>query len=108
VAGLSTLSHNRQHFWKESHLKYVVKCGLCLYLQLLSGKFFLLKGIHLLIIVDIHSSKCEVIVAFVKFLSNLNFLDRFSKNPQISNFAKKKPPVGAEVFYVDGQTHDES
>jgi hypothetical protein len=33
----------------------------------------------------------------------LNFLGRFSKNIQISNF-KKILPVGAELFHVDGRT----
>ena len=31
------------------------------------------------------------------------FLDRFSKNTQISNFVKIGP-VGAELFHTDGQT----
>jgi hypothetical protein len=33
----------------------------------------------------------------------LNFLDRFLKNPPISNFMKIHP-VGAELFHADGQT----
>jgi hypothetical protein len=41
--------------------------------------------------------------------SVLNFLDRFSKNPQISNFIKIRP-VAAELLRADGQTdrHDEA
>ena len=37
------------------------------------------------------------------------FLDRFSKNPQISNFMKIRL-VGAELFHADGQRerHDET
>jgi hypothetical protein len=44
---------------------------------------------------------------------NLNFLERFSKNIQISNFTKIRP-VGTELLHVDGQTdrqtdrHDEA
>jgi hypothetical protein len=38
-----------------------------------------------------------------------NFLDRFSKNPEISNFTKIRP-VGGELFHADGRTekHDEA
>jgi len=37
------------------------------------------------------------------------FLDRFSKDTQISNFVKIRP-VGAELFHADGQTdrHDKA
>jgi hypothetical protein len=37
------------------------------------------------------------------FSWNLNILDKFSKNPQISNFMKIRP-VGAELFHADRQT----
>jgi len=40
---------------------------------------------------------------FWSILKNLNSLDRFSKNTQISSFTKICP-VGAELFHVDGQT----
>jgi hypothetical protein len=39
----------------------------------------------------------------VRFERNLNFLDSFPENIQISNFIKIRP-VGAELFHVDGQT----
>ena len=43
------------------------------------------------------------------FLSNLNFLDRFSKNAQLWNFVDVRH-VGAEVFHAEGRTdsHDEA
>ena len=37
------------------------------------------------------------------FDKNMNFLNRLSKNPQISNFMKIRP-VGAELFHADGRT----
>jgi len=39
----------------------------------------------------------------VRFQTNLNFPDRFSKNTQIPNFMKVRP-VGTKLFYADGQT----
>ena len=49
-------------------------------------------------------------VKYRLFLSDFNesFLDRFSKNTQISNVIKI-PPVVDELFHADGQTgrHDE-
>jgi hypothetical protein len=37
------------------------------------------------------------------FNETTNFLERFSKNTQISNFMKIRL-VGAELFHADGQT----
>jgi hypothetical protein len=39
----------------------------------------------------------------------MNFIDRFSKNPETSTFMKIRL-VGAELFHADGQTdrHDEA
>jgi predicted transcriptional regulator len=39
----------------------------------------------------------------VRLWGNLNFLNRFSKNTQISNLIKIRP-LGAELFHADGRT----
>jgi hypothetical protein len=39
-----------------------------------------------------------------QILINLNFLDRFQKNPQMPNFILKNPLVAAELFHEDRQT----
>ena len=43
------------------------------------------------------------------FIISLNFLDRFSKKQSILHFIKIHP-IGAELFYADGQTdmHEEA
>jgi hypothetical protein len=48
---------------------------------------------------NLHWFSCTVPVILVRF----NFLGRFSKYTQISNFTKIRP-VGAELFDVEGQT----
>jgi hypothetical protein len=52
----------------------------------------------------LRTSSCKVPVIILRFSSNLAFLDRFSKTPQMSNFIKLRP-LGAELFHADGQTH---
>jgi hypothetical protein len=50
---------------------------------------------------NVHWSSCRVPVILVRFYWKLNFLDRISRNTQISNLMKIRP-VGAE-FHVDGR-----
>jgi hypothetical protein len=42
-----------------------------------------------------------------EFNAFLNFLNKFSKNTQISNLMKIRP-VGAELFYADGRTYGQT
>ena len=52
---------------------------------------------------NVYWSSCKLPVMLVRFPRNLNSLNRFSKNIQISNFMKIRP-VGTELFHADGQT----
>ena len=58
---------------------------------------------------NVYWASCKVPVTPVRFQWNLNFLNRFSRNTQMSNFMKI-PPVGTELFHTDGRTerHDEA
>jgi hypothetical protein len=49
-------------------------------------------------------SLCKAAVIVVRFQTGVNFLDRFSKNTQTSNFIKIRP-VLAKLFHADWQTH---
>ena len=55
------------------------------------------------IIINVHKSARKLPSTVIVFQRNLNYLDRFSKYPKISNFMKIRQ-VGAELFHADGRT----
>jgi len=85
------------------------KCVFWFSLQLLSETFLILRRIERDVIKNVCGSSCKVLFFLVRFSWNLNFLDGFSKNPQISNLMKIRP-VGAVLFPAGGQTdrHNEA
>jgi small-conductance mechanosensitive channel len=100
------LPHKRNDI-REKLLK--AKCVLIFSLHL--PETFILTRIqrHITLYIYIYiciffSASCEIPVILVRIYPNLNFVERFSKNPQISNFTKIRP-VGDELFHANGRTH---
>jgi hypothetical protein len=60
-------------------------------LQILSQIFLNLRRILWDVIINVHTSPSKVHIILVTFQSHMNFLKRFSKNIQISNFTKVCP-----------------
>jgi hypothetical protein len=81
------------------------KCMFRFSLQLSSETFPILRRNEWDVIKNVYWSSSKLSFIFVRFLWNLNFLDIFSKNPQISNFMKIRP-VGTELFHADGRTDE--
>jgi hypothetical protein len=52
--------------------------------------------------INVLRSSCKEPIIRAGFLRNLNFLDSFSKNPQMSTFLNIRP-VGANMFHEDRQ-----
>jgi len=102
VPHFSTLSHKRHDFQKknkvvELKMCFYFPCNFCLQHFSFQEEFSKLSS---LMYTGLH-------LKYLLFLSDFkwafNFLDRFSKNNQISNFMKIRT-VGADLFHADGQT----
>ena len=104
VQYFSTFSHKRHDFRKKM-FKCLWTQNVCFdfSLQLLSEAFPILRRTERDLIRSVNWFSCTVPVILVRFSWKLNFLDRNSKNTQISNFLKFRP-LGAELFHADGRT----
>jgi hypothetical protein len=88
-------------FQGKSLLK--MKCVFWFYLQMLSVIFLIIRRNKRDRIKNVYWYSCKVLVIHVRFLWNLNLLNRFWKKPQNPNFMKIRL-VGAEFFHVDRRT----
>ena len=68
----------------------------------LHATFLIPRRIQRDITVSTHTFLCEVPVIRFRFNWNMNFLDRFTKNPSDIKFYAN--PVGGDLFHMDGRT----
>ena len=98
----------KKHDFREKAVLYTRRF-IWFSLQLSCETFLILRWDERDVITTVYRSSWKAPFNLVRFQWKLNFLDRFSKSPQISSFIRIRP-VWAELFHEDGQTdgHDEA
>ena len=99
----STLSHKRHDFREKKILN--LKCVFWYSLNFFVKNFSFLEQFS-----NVQCTQlCKAPIILLRFWLYLNYLDRFNKNPHISNFMKIHR-VGAEFFHADRRTdiHEKS
>jgi len=89
----STIFEGKKRYWTQNVCSRVS-------LQLLPETFFILRRTGRDIVKNIYRCSGKVPVILGRFQWNLNFLGKFSKNTQLSNFMTIRP-VGTELFHAD-------
>jgi hypothetical protein len=69
----------------------IIKSVFWFHIQHFSKTLFILNRNERYITINVHMSSCKIPFILVRFEWNLNFLERFKKNTQISNFMKICP-----------------
>jgi hypothetical protein len=105
----STLSYKRNDFPKPKKKLMIIKCRFWFSLQLLPETFLILRRTQRHIIKNAFLSPREVPLILVRFSYNMDILETYSQNSQISNVVKIRPVV-AKVFHAVGRTdrHDKA
>jgi hypothetical protein len=100
----STLFPKQQNFSKTVMEHKICVLIIC---TILSETFLVVRRTDRDIIKNVYWSSCKVPVVIVRFERNLKFINRFSKNTEMSNFLKISPS-GTELLFAEGQTdrHD--
>jgi hypothetical protein len=80
-----------------------MNCVFLVSLQHVSETFYILTRIQRDTIINVRRSSCKAPVILVRYQWNLNFLAKFSKNTQLSNFPTISL-VGAELFHAHVRT----
>jgi len=91
-----------QLLWSELHTAVMIRTAHSCYDQ--NCTQLLWSELHTAVMIrTAHSCSCKLLFILVRFKWQLNFLDIFSKHPQISNFMNIRR-VGADLFHADGRT----